>query len=85
MIEADINVFKHQAKLYYVQLAVLLITHCSSHQWLSFVIIEETPLMLSPLDLRLDEWLPQVAFFVAIEKTLLTLPLLDSELVLILK
>ena len=41
MIEADIDVLEGRAS--YVQLAVLLTTHYGSHQWLSLIVIEETP------------------------------------------
>ena len=59
MVEADVDVLESRACC--VQLAVLLTTHCSSHQWLSFVAIEGTPLTLPPLDLG-SEWLPPMAF-----------------------
>ena len=48
MVEADLDVLESQAC--YVQLAVLLTTNRGSYQWLLFVVIEVTPLTLSPLE-----------------------------------
>ena len=59
MVEADVDVLESRACC--VQLAVLLTTHCSSHQWLSLIVVEGTPLTLPPLDPGSD-WLPPVAF-----------------------
>ena len=60
MIKADIDLLKSYT--YCVQLAVLLITHYSSHQRLYFIAIKETPLTLPPLDLG-SKWFLPVAFF----------------------
>ena len=48
MVEADVDVLESRAC--YVQLAVLLTTHYSSHQWLSLIAVEGTHIMLPPLD-----------------------------------
>ena len=48
MVEADVDVLESRACC--VQLAVLLTTHCGSHQWLSLIAVEGTPLTLPPLD-----------------------------------
>ena len=59
MVEADVDVLESWACC--VQLAVLLTTHYGSHQWLSFIVVEGTPLTLPPLDSG-SEWLPLMAF-----------------------
>ena len=59
MVEADVDVLESRACC--VQLAVLLTTHCGSHQWLSLIAVEGTPLTLPPLDPG-SEWLPPVTF-----------------------
>ena len=82
MVEADVDVLESRACC--VQLAVLLTTHCGSHQWLSLIAVKGIPLTLPPLDSG-SEWLPPMASLIAVEDTSLTLPPLDPGMVLILK
>ena len=49
MVKANVDIFESWA--YYVQLAILLTSHYSSHQWLSLIAVKGTPLTLPTLDL----------------------------------
>ena len=59
MVEVDVDVIKIRAC--YVELAILLTTHCGSYQWLLLIAVEGTPFTLPPLDSS-SERLPPLAF-----------------------